>query len=777
MKKLKISLLLIAIMIMSMSVAFAADENVSDDLAIPQEDFDALEIDSEVDDVSQASVDVEVLAAGTSKNFTVLQNEINTATGPVFLNSDYERAAGESDISISKDLTVIGSNNPKIDAKNLGGIFNVQSGHSLTLMGVTLINGNSEYGGAIYNDGGSVNIVNSKLIDNTATKSGGAIYNNAGTLLVSGSTLDGNDLTDRSVNGYGGAAIYGNGGTVIITGSEITNNLKNIVHRGGTGAYTGDLSSAAVTTKHGTLSVSDSYFARNSGSYGGAILAQGTDATLTVERTRFEDNFAFNGGAIDVADDAKYTIDNCTFKGNDAKGTGSSTSNYATGGAICAAESRDDCIISNCTFEDNTAAIGGAISCTKTAVVNCSFTNNNANSANSEKYNGKTNNKGGFGGAIYNDNTITIEDSNFTDNIGRGRGLDLKNAEISGSSFDNTIISVNNKGTLSVEDNTYNNAGNDISASGCTVNIGEGQIPKTSATNGGRINFAATGFTDLQAMIDSGSSGTVYLTGDVTKLDSEYETFANGISVDRSVSINGDGHTITSDNGKVFNVASTGSLGLSNAEVVGDGTSAIVNDGTVSLGLANPATFTNVGDYAIENNGRVSQSGLTTFTQLDNLIGLVNGGEVYIGSSKITKADDEKATYADGITIDKDLTITGYYSSYYKRIDTELNADNDGRIFNVDNGAALTLNSIVLKNGNAEKGGAVYVNEDATLNTNNVEFIDNTAVYRGGAVYSEGTVNVDNSVFDKNDITFRTANDDNGGAAIYNMKGTLNIAH
>ncbi|WP_406536665.1 right-handed parallel beta-helix repeat-containing protein, partial [Methanobrevibacter sp.] len=434
MKKLKISLLLIAIMIMSMSVAFAADENVSDDLAIPQDELGTLEIDSGVDDVSQASVDVEVLAAGTSKNFTVLQNEINTATGPVFLSSDYERAAGESDISISKDLTVIGSNNPKIDAKNLGGIFNVQSGHSLTLMGVTLINGNSEYGGAIYNDGGSVNIVNSKLLDNTATKSGGAIYNNAGTLLVSGSTLSGNDLTDRSVNGYGGAAIYDNGGTVIITDSQITDNLKDIVHRGGTGTYTGDLSSAAVTTEHGTLSVSDSYFARNSGSYGGAILAQGADATLTVERTRFEDNFAFNGGAIDAPDGAKYTIDNCTFKGNKVRGTGSTQRTYANGGAIAATESSDDCIISDCTFEDNSAAIGGAISGTNTHIENCTFINNTAKSAYSETFNGKTNNQGGFGGAVYSDAVMTITGSDFVNNTSRADAVYVREATITDSS-------------------------------------------------------------------------------------------------------------------------------------------------------------------------------------------------------------------------------------------------------------------------------------------------------------------------------------------------------
>ena len=32
-----------------------------------------------------------------------------------------------------------------------------------------------------------------------------------------------------------------------------------------------------------------------------------------------------------------------------------------------------------------------------------------------------------------------------------------------------------------------------------------------------------------------------------------------------------------------------------------------------------------------------------------------------------------------------------------------------------------------------------------------------------------------NSIIDSNDVTFRSANDDNGGAAIYNLNGLLHI--
>ena len=773
MKKSKISiLLLLMVMILAISAVSAADTNDTSDSAVQAvDDAPIEEVASEDVGALAATDDTDVLAAGDG-NFTELQTSVDTGT--VLMSKDYTRVEGEETISITRDVTILG-NDHKIDGSNLGGIFNVNSGYTLTLMGVTLINGNAENGGAIYNNGGTLTIVNSYFLNNTATKSGGAIYNNGGSITVTGSTFDGNDLTDRSTNGDGGAAIFDNAGDVLISSSTITNNLKDIVHRGGTGQYTGDLSSAAVTSQSGTLTVSDSYFGKNSGSYGGAILSQGDDAVLNVVGSTFEDNFAFNGGAIDIIS-SKYTISNSTFRGNNAKGTGSSTSNYANGGAICAQENdNDDGVISDCTFEDNTAAIGGAITTQIAQVTGCTFTNNTALSANSETYNGKTNNRGGFGGAVYNDNTITIEDSTFTDNIGRGRGLDLKNADISGSSFTNTVINVNNHGTVSVSDNLYDNAEKDISSTtGCTVvvNVGNGDIPHV--TSGTIIFDGDLTFQDIQDIVDAGNTA-ITLTGNVLKSDEEEQTFANGILINHSFAIYAQDYTITANNGKVFTVNEGATLTLNKANVVGDGTSAIVNNGQVSLSLTNPSTFTNVGEFAIDNQGTVSQTSLTTFTQLSDLIALVNGGEIYIGQSKITKADDEKAAFANGIVVEKNLTIRGYYNTYYKRIDTKIDADNDGRIFSVNDGATLTLQKIILINGNDEKGGAVYVEANNNFYADTVNFINNTATYRGGAIYSEGFVNVTNCVFDSNDITFRTANDDNGGAAIYNLNGILII--
>ena len=741
------------VMILSISAVSAADMDLDPELALPKSD------------VGIGASDGEVLADDGSGDFTSLQNSIDDDGSTLILTSDYKRVDGDSDVSITKDVTIIG-NNHKIDADKKGGIFKVNTGCTLTLIGVTLINGNNENGGAIYNDGGVLNIVNSQLINNTATESGGAIYNaKSSSIYVSGSTFDGNDLTDRHFNGWGGAAIYNDGGSIIMDDCRVTNNLKNIVHRGGTGNYAGDLSSAALASYNdGSVIITNSYFANNSGSYGGAILFY--KGVLDIRNTAFVNNFAFNGGAIDIVD-GTYTISNCTFKENNAKGTGSAINNNAHGGALCIlCETAGECVVSDCIFEDNSAVYGGAVSNSNAKFVDCTFINNTASASNSETFNGNRNNRGGFGGAIYSDKQITVIDSNFTNNTSRFDGLYIKNyADISGSSFNNSAINV--VGTIDVNDNENAEIFCDLYHG--NVNIGSGEIPSVKS---GTVYYAPTSFADLQTLINNCAS-KIRVTCDVTKLASEEETFANGITVNKSITIDMLGHTITSNNGKVFNIAKGIALTLINASVIGDGNAAIYNEGTLRLSLSNPSNFDNFGDYAIDNNGVLYKDGLTTFTQLNDLINLVNGGEIQIFKSKITQTEEEKDNFANGILINKDLTITGYY---YKDILAKIDAAKYSRIFNVVDGATLTLNKIILSNGNADKGAGVYVDEGASLIVNSVKFINNTAVTRGGAIYSEGNVAVNKAIFDGNDVTFRSKNVDNGGAAIYALGGKLTVA-
>ena len=96
-----------------------------------------------------------------------------------------------------------------------------------------------------------------------------------------------------------------------------------------------------------------------------------------------------------------------------------------------------------------------------------------------------------------------------------------------------------------------------------------------------------------------------------------------------------------------------------------------------------------------------------------------------------------------------------------------IDAKNQSRIFNIT-GNNVTINDLILINGNAEKGGAIYTAKSLTLN--NVTFLNNHAIKNGGAValYTEVTLNCNNSKFIDNYAG-------EGGSSIAVATGKLNL--
>lgn len=135
----------------------------------------------------------------------------------------------------------------------------------------------------------------------------------------------------------------------------------------------------------------------------------------------------------------------------------------------------------------------------------------------------------------------------------------------------------------------------------------------------------------------------------------------------------------------------------------------------------------------------------------------------------VKHGDDEIDNY--GISITKTTIINGNGHT--------IDANGHGSIFVVkDSSVTLTLNDLTLINANpvsdssgiVSNGGAVYF-DGSTLIVNNVNFKNNMVYKYGGAIYTTGTCIVDSSVFDGNDVQFRSQNIDNGGAAIYADNG------
>jgi hypothetical protein len=98
------------------------------------------------------------------------------------------------------------------------GVFDVSSGATATIAGLTIAHGYANDGGGIVNSG-SLMVDNSTILSNGATTLGGGIDNNNGTLTVTNSTVE-----DNSCGEFGGG-IY-NSGTVTVVNSTLEGNLS-----------------------------------------------------------------------------------------------------------------------------------------------------------------------------------------------------------------------------------------------------------------------------------------------------------------------------------------------------------------------------------------------------------------------------------------------------------------------------------------------------------------------------------------------------------------------
>ena len=340
MNKSKILVLLLAvIMIISVSAVSAAEDIADSADVLAQDDSTTLEADDAVD----VQADPEP-AAEPAANFTTLQTEISKAGNNLTLEKDYTRVTDENDIVITKNFTIDGQDKYTLDAKNLGGIFKVTNGNTLTLKGLTLINGIADEGSAVYVAKGATLIVdNVKFIDNAA-KNGGAI-SNYGIVDIGHSLFDGNALTN--VKGEGNA-IYSEG-SLTINNTKFTNNPRKLANR-----TNGDQTSGVIANVNSNLNVYNSNFTNNSAIYGGVISSDSEiEASTVVDNCRFIENTGYDGGVISSYG-VNLTVKDSYFEGNVAYGNGSQGFTAAAG-AIYVVASTGNNKISGSTFKNNKA--------------------------------------------------------------------------------------------------------------------------------------------------------------------------------------------------------------------------------------------------------------------------------------------------------------------------------------------------------------------------------------------------------------------------------------
>jgi predicted outer membrane repeat protein len=233
--------------------------------------------------------------------------------------------SGQLEISDQLFISGLGRNKLTISGNNISRVFQVNSGVSVTMRGLTIADGQNDVGGGI---------------------------RNAGRLEI-------RDSAFRNNNGANGGAI-GNG---IFAGDNtaISLTLDNVQFTNNSGSLGGAINNLATAT------IRRSTFSNNvSSDWGGAVLNQGS-ATMRVERSTFTENSSFIGGGI--ANNGQMTVRNSTFRNNQA----------TSGGGIGTAFSGANTIVEDSTFSGNTATRGGGIYNFGTLTVNDSnFTSNTA---------------------------------------------------------------------------------------------------------------------------------------------------------------------------------------------------------------------------------------------------------------------------------------------------------------------------------------------------------------------------------------------------------------
>ena len=725
------------------------------------------------------------------ETFTDLQNAIDLVDGILTLDSDIvmtdDEAAGfVGGVAINKDIVIDGKGHT-ISAEDLGRIFSIGEGFTVTLTNATLINGKADKGGAIYNDG-SLTLSDVKLSDNAADSYGGAVFNN-GHLVVSNSVFDSNDIVNRgsaSVD-YGGAAIYNwYDGVLTVSGSNFTNNIKNYKN--------GDRLVGAIATI-GDATISDSYFVNNTGRWGGAIstagyLLAGDDVnTLTVSGSTFKENGGLYGAGIFVWG-SDFTVSDCVFDKNTASGKGNMTPNNNNGAAI--------------EVTDTNKAIAGIITGSK-------FTNNKAQ----------------YGGAIdICEGNIKITDSEFVNN----------SADVEGGAID--INTVNGNPEVSISDSKFIN--NSASYGGAIVNVKDLTVRNTEFVNntpdaifnyvgfGGNLDLGIENFTDLQNAIGL-VTGTLTLNQNVVMTDDEAANFVNGVIINKNIRIDGKGHTIDAKNlGRIFKINNWCDVTLTNVTLTnGNATvgGAIYNFGNLDLVHVNfvnntakyggaimnyayglvldDSTFTNntakiggaiynsadcfvVGNSTFANNTATSNGGVI----FNYGIGFVVGNSTFVNNSAADGAGAilnggrgfvvGNSTFVNNTATSKGGAIYNYGIGFVVGNSTFANntAEDAGAVYNEGDNSVVG-NSTFVNNTATSIGGAIINN--GKLVVDNSAFEDNAANYYGGAIFNWDDLQVTNSAFDGNDILVRNIramdNVDHGGAAIYNWKnGKLDIS-
>ena len=735
-KEILIIFLIMCCLFSLQAVAATGDENSTDSAV--------LTADSDVSAYSLPNLDNQLRAgSGNAGTFSDLQDDISN--GKLERNYTYNSSdSGLSNgITISADLTVDGEGKVTIDAKNQARIFNIASGATVTIKGITFINGNALGNGGSISSSGVLTLIDCKFINNTAVGHGGAVYMDHST----SSTIE-NCEFNGNVAGLNGGAIdwlAGSENGKVIKSTFTNNTAKRsggAIHWSG---HYGTISASNFTDNKATGEVINEINGVTGGGDGGAVLWVGSHG-IVKDNCNFIDNFAkYRGGAIFVHGNS---TENCT---NTTVTKSKFENNVAglNGGAIDWQSGTTNGMLSYSTFTNNTAyRSGGAVYWygTNGTVSHCDFTDNHALGTVDAHDKGIViyPTFGGNGGAILWTGSIgKVEYTNFINNdaLHNGGAVYLQSSvdnNCTNTSFTDCIFESNiaglNGGAIDWHDGAHDGK---VSRSTFTRN--------TAGSNGGAIFW-------------SGHHGEI--------LDSNFTSnTAKGLTIDTHGNIGDGGAIIWSGiNGTVDNCRFIGNEAKFNDTYTFGGRGGAVYLQNCTHGNCENTTFTNVyfeGNIAGTNGGAIdwhagAHDGLVERATFINNTARRSGGAIFWnghnGTIRYTKFYNNRALgEVNATSVVGPVTSGGDGGAVmwsgalgdleYCNLVNNTAAKRGGAIFlqasEEEDSDNTTFKHSYFKNNTAgTNGGAIDWNKGSHNGiVNNVTFIDNTAKRSGGAIF------------------------------------------
>ena len=248
---------------------------------------------------------VSFIGSDVSQTHIVCKGSVNCGSNLIFKNITFSNAQfSVADVINASNVVFKNSVAKSVGSygNSYGGaIYSSKSSDAIYLNNCTFIDNFAQYGGAIYMNGGFLDIENTLFINNLAYNYGGAIAGESNSRIkIRNSTF----IKSRSSNDAGGA--------IYLNSASFEANMLNIANSSAT--FGGAL--ALLKTNSNLENI---YLFNNSARYDGGAIYQ-VLGNMAVNNASFNNNSAVNGAGLYVGRCGNVSVANTTFENNNASG-------------------------------------------------------------------------------------------------------------------------------------------------------------------------------------------------------------------------------------------------------------------------------------------------------------------------------------------------------------------------------------------------------------------------------------------------------------------------